>query len=771
MNDRMNRKSQITIFVILALIILIAAGVYFYLQASSIKVKPPVENLEVSDDIKPIQTYVLSCLDSVSREALIKLGNNGGYIDVSGFKISPIAYDSDVYLFEPQQLPYWYYMHDCQQSNFGCIDSLRPALCDNKDYCPINSRGENSIEEQLNVYIKENINNCIDDFNTFNDRFSVKAGNLNVKTSINDKDVQFVLEYPLDINLKGTEKRAEIKSFVVSQDVRLKDVYELATNITIAESKTRFLEEMTLNLISIYSGLDESKLPPFREIQFGLNKHTWTRTKVRETLQNDVLPYMGFVQILGTPNSVSLLSADLSDYSIYADGIYKSLEVDVLNQTTDLEARILYTYPDIYLSIGNSEIIKPEQLNADNFVMKLTGIFLTEYKFKYDISYPLIVQIRDDNAFKGEGYTFSYAVETNIRKNTAIKGNLTTIEKGGLGGFEFDSGLQMPLRNITIESYDKNTGLPLESVIITYSCGNNYVIGETKPINNNVNNIALMARMPFCEFGGRVIFEKKGYMGSWVEFNNKEGSDAKNFKVELWPIKDMEIVVLKRTASNIQNIRSSGSGAIASYGKEAVNISANESVFLSVSREKKDPFETDVPLTGFILYSRSPVVLPTIEDNKKMILQYYNDGQIDEKTKNELILELSSLNQSAQAITFETFKMDMVPGVYTADAFIVYANQIIIPKETREFCAVPVFGVCVAGKKTIELKEQKFDSWISGGAKINFTLTENDVYTKNKIIFYVLEQPIPLNWKMIEEYKGIEQYQAGKNYLVRPRFE
>ena len=61
---------------------------------------------------------------------------------------------------------------------------------------------------------------------------------------------------------------------------------------------------------------------------------------------------------------------------------------------------------------------------------------------------------------------------------------------------------------------------------------------------------------------------------------------------------------------------------------------------------------------------------------------------------------------------------------------------------------------------------------MNGGAKVNFTLSENDVYgPKEEIIFYVLEQPIPVNWAMLENYQSLEDYQRGKNHLVKPRLE
>ncbi|MGV8150574.1 MAG: hypothetical protein ACP5NV_02495, partial [Candidatus Woesearchaeota archaeon] len=185
-----NRKSQITIFVILGIILVVTIALLFYLKSASLKIKPPVENLEINDQAKPVQSYIIDCLKSNSKEALLKIGQNGGYIDVSEMKISAYPYDSDAFVFEPQILPYWYYIRSCRESQIGCVDSLRPALCDESDDCVINSQGDGSIEEQLSNYIELNIEKCTD-LSIFEDEFEIKRGKIDVTTIIKQDEVEF----------------------------------------------------------------------------------------------------------------------------------------------------------------------------------------------------------------------------------------------------------------------------------------------------------------------------------------------------------------------------------------------------------------------------------------------------------------------------------------------------------------------------------------------------------------------------------------------------
>ncbi|MEM4637922.1 MAG: hypothetical protein QXK76_02785 [Candidatus Woesearchaeota archaeon] len=767
-SERNNNKAQVTIFVLLGLVILIAIAIFFYSKKSLLYVKPPVDNIEVTDEIKPIQLFVLNCLKENSKEALIKIGQNGGYINVSRMKVSPIPYDSDALVFEPQIMPYWYYVRPCRESSIGCVDSLKPPLCDEKDYCVINSKGPYSIEEQLSKYIESEIGKCLN-FKDFEDLFEIKKGKLNVNTIILDNAVEFQLKYPLEIISKSSGKKAKIEYFVERHNLRLKDIYILATDITQTEIDTNFLELQTMNLISIYSGLDKNKLPPLSNIQLSTNIITWTKTSVKEVLMNDVLPFMSFIRFMGTNNDWQIMSTDTSDYSIYADGIYHSMEYNINNKTYDLKANVIYPYSDIYLDFGGSEILKPREFNPEYPLMKAIGMFIKEYKFKYDISYPLIVSISDPYAFNGEGYTFNYALEVNIRKNVPVKGNISVVNIGGTGSIRLDSETQKVNRLITVKTINKMTKEPLEGVRIYYRCGDQYLIGETYLKNNEA---VLTEKYPFCELGGQIVYEKEGFMGSAIDYDNKEGDDAKEFMLELWPIVEKKIMVYKRTPLNVQAIQT---GRLSALNSQLTPLSENETVFISITREKSNPYEQDVPLVGFLTISGEKYIqVNTVNEQKALINKLYSEGKITKTVRDELLAELSQLNDTK---TIESLDIiDLVPGRYVLDAFMIYNGNITIPKEIRKICVgveINILGTKICtNPKDIELPEQKFNNWMNGGAKINFTLTQNDVYgKKDKIIIYVLEQPIPYNWRMLEAYKSIEEYQKGKEYLLKPKME
>ena len=155
-------------------------------------------------------------------------------------------------------------------------------------------------------------------------------------------------------------------------------------------------------------------------------------------------------------------------------------------------------------------------------------------------------------------------------------------------------------------------------------------------------------------------------------------------------------------------------------------------------------------------------------------MKLFNEGKITEEEKDGMIFDLDSLSVENVEIENdpENYLMDFAPGTYSLDAFMIYKGNMVIPAETRRFCPIPkILGICIGGEKEIKLDRQEFDTWINGGAKIEFTLSESQVYNGNEITFYVLEQPLPTTWDMLEEFQTIDQFQSGKTFLLKPLIE
>ncbi|MGV8086448.1 MAG: hypothetical protein ACP5N1_02345 [Candidatus Woesearchaeota archaeon] len=776
-----NKRGQITIFIIIGIILLFIVALTIYFSSSFNKVRPPVQQLLVDDELKPIQVYVTDCLSATAKEGLIRLGQNGGYITVpSGMKIDPVRpQNSDAIFFDPQVIPYWYYMKPCSESSIGCIIVTNPSVCEKGVRCIVPYTGDNSIEEQLNTFIETNIDKCLANFEPFKDRYDITTGKIVVDTRIAESEVGFKLDYPLDVKIIGSNRNAKIPYFYTEHEVNLGKIYKFALEIRDAEQNYTFLERNTLNLISVYSGIDSNKLPPMSGMDIlNFEKKYWIHSEVKEKLMSDILPYTMLLQITNAGNYQKIYSRSTDPKTIsFEDGLYESMTLQVSNNTYfELDANIYYPQDsEIYFRIGDNEIIKPDTFDAgDDIFMKIIGFVANDYSFRYDLTYPVIVSIKDRDAFNGEGYVFNYAMQANIRQNVPISGNMTTVNLMTAPSIDMDDMSQRVDRLITIESYNKYTKEPLGDVLISYRCGEQFTIGKTIIKNGKA---ILSEKFPFCEFGGEIIYEKVGYSGGAIDYSNTEGNTPQNFRIELWPLQEKKIKVYVRSNEDINAIRDLGANGILTYNTKYSLLTANDTVFLNIARIKDDPRESDVPLVGFLLIKSEDSAqqrMITKDDQIEYVNLLFTSGEINESVKNSMIydIQVSTYEPEPVVVTETDYILDFIPGTYNVDAFMTYDGLINIPEERRILCSsLTVMGVCIGGETEMVLPEQNFSSWIIGGLNIDFTLTENDIYANNTLVLFVAKMPLPKNWNELESTPSIEAYQQDKIAFLSPTME
>ena len=152
--------------------------------------------------MQPIESYVESCLIEKAEEALKKLGDRGGYIDPEkqGLKANPEPTESDLVSFAPGsdlKVPYWFYL----KSNNRCRGNCEFQVVPESELFLYRRGSEVSIEGQLDDYINEHLNTCLEDFNAFKQQgFRINpTGEIKTTTKVTDEDVQFYVNYPLEV--------------------------------------------------------------------------------------------------------------------------------------------------------------------------------------------------------------------------------------------------------------------------------------------------------------------------------------------------------------------------------------------------------------------------------------------------------------------------------------------------------------------------------------------------------------------------------------------
>ena len=146
------KKSQVTIFLILGVVMVIVVVTLVFIRNYSVKKTLEREIIganEIVFDVQPIKNFVEECLFIVSRNSL---ENN--------------------------------------------ID-------------------ENYIEGQLETFVENNIDACLD-FSVFEEQgFDISKGEVAIDVSINEKDVTFKMTYPIIIGNPIRGEKTEIKDFFV----------------------------------------------------------------------------------------------------------------------------------------------------------------------------------------------------------------------------------------------------------------------------------------------------------------------------------------------------------------------------------------------------------------------------------------------------------------------------------------------------------------------------------------------------------------------------
>jgi hypothetical protein len=189
------KKGQVTIFIIVA--ILIIGGIIAFFVLSD-KLSP---ESSIPIEIQPINQFVEDCLKETSENALIRIGEQGGYF---------LIFD------EPSiegRIPY--YLQGTKKS----IPS------------------EEEVGQNLAGFVREELSFCILNFKDFKEDFKISHELKNVSVSILENSVRFSLDYPITITKKDTETTYQLKDFSLDIHARLNKIHEISEEIVLEQEK------------------------------------------------------------------------------------------------------------------------------------------------------------------------------------------------------------------------------------------------------------------------------------------------------------------------------------------------------------------------------------------------------------------------------------------------------------------------------------------------------------------------------------------------------
>ena len=701
------KKAQITVFILAAIFILIFAMIFIFVNTSKQKIPivPVIEDIPVQ--FRPIRSYVEDCLTSLAKEAVKKIGAQGGYINPKEFGIITSAAtptESDGLLFSPDSnlnIPYWWYLKGPNDCHGNCLFSSQKPRLKRKS----GSRSDNSIESQIDWYISDNLKTCLNDFQPFKEQgYTIESKEPEVTTIISESDVGVYLKYPLNIKIQNTTNK--ISDFYTSLPLNLLRIYELAQDITNKQIEFSFLERHTLNLITSFASLDKNSLPPITESTFNFGTGlTWTTEEVKMNIENILMNYIPALQVFGTLNyGREIFPGDTIKQSLYDQMI---LPMNLDNKYNDLGVRFDYLgWWPIYFNAGEGGIIQ-----AESAIIPFINFGIQRYSTTYDISFPAVVTLTDPSALDGQGYTFMFALEGNLRNNRPIDESFQGLQ----GVYIFQPSLlcnqnQRNSGDITIKTVNANTKKPLEDVQIAYTCGEeSCIIGSTDKSG------ILTAKYPIC-YNGIISFIKQDFFTPVRFFTTELDKEKSLPDIQLYPFIEKEIEIEKRIYSP----------RLKQLSINARNIDPKESIVISLKKIKQDIGEEEV-MTAAEIFG----------------------------------------NQTTPS------KLRLVPGIYEVRIYAFLHDSVVIPEEKRKTGA-GFFGKMFGAEEEYTIPEIRFnESFPSGGVILNeqtgfLTIDPKKLYKDNKIIFYIISPTIPKSIEDLSETSKIQEYSAKYRNMLEP---
>jgi len=338
-----NRAGQLTIFIILAILIVAIIIVFFVLKKDNLENKIPQE-------FTPVYNSFLSCIKEDISIGIDILETQGGYIYLPEYEPGSLVYPFSSQLnFVGISIPYWYYV-----SGSGFQKYRVPTVED--------------MQYELEKFLESRIKECNFDV-YYQEGMTLSLGKPQIKANIQDDKVVFDLDMEF-IASKGEDKfLAETHKIVV--DSSLGSLYESALKIYSKEQEDLFLEKYGLDVLNLYAPVDG--------VEFTCSPKVWEANNIFNNLEEAI--------------ELNTLALKISD-----DKKYFSVDVPV---EEGVNARFINSrnWTRSFEVLPSDENILMAKPIGNQPGLGILGFCYVTYHFVYNINYPVLVQVYKGNEF------------------------------------------------------------------------------------------------------------------------------------------------------------------------------------------------------------------------------------------------------------------------------------------------------------------------------------------------------------------------------------
>ena len=482
-----SRKAQVTIFIIIAVVIVVAIATFFIVRT--------ILNSDGSGVLSgdEVFSFFESCIEEKTRTALSSAGSQGGYLELPDFEPgSEYAPFSNQLDFLGVGVPYWYYV-----SSNGVIKEQVPA--------------KTTIESEIEAYLNREVQNC--DFSPLRAKgYDIETGEVISDVRVLDNEVR--VSVSMILSYERAEENSRKTNHEVSVNSNFGEFYDLAREIYDKEKSDAFLELYTQDTLYNYAPVTGSEI--------SCSPLIWNAQEVTDNLKEAI---SANVQAIKIDNNNYELNKEENKYFI----------VDVNNEHS---VRFLYDprWPsrvEIWPAENNLLVAEPLGLEQG---LGILGFCYIPYHFVYDIYHPVLIQIYNDE----EIFQFPVAV---IIDKSVPRESLAVNEPVDFGSLDnFCSNRNAVLKVMTFDGQLN----PVEARI-SFECFNEVCsIGETKISGADA---LLNGNFPQC-INGKIVAKAEGYVSAEQIVSTNEAGEV-NLVLDRLSEIDAKVVVGGRPVESI----------------------------------------------------------------------------------------------------------------------------------------------------------------------------------------------------------------------------
>lgn len=378
---RQFKKSQVAIFAIAGLIMLIGIiiGLFIYNDTKKSKIEEGVRTADISMQAEEIEKFANDCIRKASFDALKKIGQTGGYIDVPN-------------LISFRGKSFWH----VEQVN------IQPFL--------------NQTQERLISYVNSNVPRCLENENISKYGFAIEREQISTAIEFGSADITIKVIYPIKLSKEKFTK--EISEFFNTFEIRYRSIFEAATEVNKRLFDADFDIKEPLKKLEYLGNLDFDVAYRIPETDI----LTFTVTDRKSATPTNEPYTFSFAARLGKSSLIkeidmqekSASNPTFLPYTIYS--VDKKAQLDIAEGTTvNLNGRdvksisVQQTYPsevttkDVPVYKKNKEILQRQDIKyvIDNpiYTFEPTGILFNKFE-KLTLYYYSDNETKDD---KGVG--------------------------------------------------------------------------------------------------------------------------------------------------------------------------------------------------------------------------------------------------------------------------------------------------------------------------------------------------------------------------------